>query len=105
MSHRDKRKNPQTNLCYCRRMDATFVTAIGLAAALLTTLCWIPQAVKIIRDKDTRALSLTATVTLVVGVGLWLVYGVAQADLPLIAANAISFVLLLVIVALKLRHG
>jgi MtN3 and saliva related transmembrane protein len=54
-------------------MDATFVTAIDLASALLTTLCWIPQAVKIIRDKDTRALSLTATVTLVVGVGLWLV--------------------------------
>jgi MtN3 and saliva related transmembrane protein len=86
-------------------MDGTFITTIGLAAALLTTLCWIPQALKIIRDKDTRALSLTPTVTLVAGVGLWLIYGVMQADLPLIAANSISFLLLLVIVALKLRHG
>jgi MtN3 and saliva related transmembrane protein len=86
-------------------MDGTFITTIGLAAALLTTLCWIPQALKIIREKDTRALSLTATVTLVVGVGLWLIYGVMQGDLPLIAANSISFLLLLVIVALKLRHG
>jgi MtN3 and saliva related transmembrane protein len=86
-------------------MDATFLTAIGLAAALLTTLCWIPQALKIIRDKDTRALSLTATVTLAIGIALWLVYGIALGDLPLIAANAISFGLMLVIVALKLRHG
>ena len=86
-------------------MDATFLTAIGLAAALLTTLCWIPQALKIIRHKDTRALSLTATVTLAIGIALWLVYGIALGDLPLIAANAISFGLMLVIVALKLRHG
>jgi len=86
-------------------MDATFLTAIGLAAALLTSLCWIPQALKIIRDKDTRALSLTATVTLAIGIALWLVYGIALGDLPLIAANAISFGLMLVIVALKLRHG
>ena len=72
---------------------------------MLTTLCWIPQAVKIIRDKDTRALSLTATVTLAVGIGLWLVYGIVLEDLPLIVANTISFALMLVIVALKLRHG
>jgi MtN3 and saliva related transmembrane protein len=30
---------------------------IGAAGATLTTLCWLPQAIKVIREKETRALS------------------------------------------------
>jgi MtN3 and saliva related transmembrane protein len=37
------------------------IDLIGATGATLTTLCWLPQALKVMRDKDTRALSLPAT--------------------------------------------
>ncbi|HWL03902.1 MAG TPA: hypothetical protein VNQ99_03050 [Xanthobacteraceae bacterium] len=34
---------------------------VGALAAILTTGCWVPQALKIIRTRETAAISLTAT--------------------------------------------
>ena len=45
------------------------IDVIGIAGATLTTLCWLPQAFKVIREKETRALSLPATGAFTVGVG------------------------------------
>jgi MtN3 and saliva related transmembrane protein len=78
---------------------------IGAAGATLTTLCWLPQAVKVIREKETRALSLPATGAFTAGVLLWLVYGVAIDDWPLIGSNGATLALMLPILAMKLRHG
>ena len=58
-------------------MAEAMVEAIGAAGAVLTTVCWVPQAVKIIRDRDTRAISLPGTTLCVIGVLLWLIYGLA----------------------------
>jgi MtN3 and saliva related transmembrane protein len=49
------------------------IDIIGIAGATLTTLCWLPQALKVIREKETRALSLPATGAFTAGVILWLV--------------------------------
>ena len=81
------------------------IELIGVSGAALTTLCWLPQALKIIREKETRALSLPATLAVTLGVGLWLIYGVALNDWPLIGSNAITLVLMSVILAMKLRYG
>jgi MtN3 and saliva related transmembrane protein len=78
---------------------------LGFIAALLTTLCWLPQALKTIQTKDTRGLSLVTQGALAGGVGLWLVYGVWVGDLPLIFANAITLVLVSTILVMKLRYG
>ena len=47
----------------------------------------VPQAVKIIRDRETRAISLPGTALCVIGVLLWLVYGIAITDVPLIGST------------------
>jgi MtN3 and saliva related transmembrane protein len=86
-------------------LTTPLIDAVGVSAAILTTLCWLPQAVKVIRDKETRAISLPATLTLNVGIMLWLIYGLAIGDWPLIGANGVSFVLMSLIVAMKLRYG
>ena len=49
-------------------MAPAVVDAVGAAGAALTTLCWVPQAVKIIRDRETRAISLPGTALCVIGV-------------------------------------
>jgi MtN3 and saliva related transmembrane protein len=81
------------------------IELIGAAGATLTTLCWLPQALKVIREKETRALSLSATLAFTLGVVLWLIYGLAIGDGPLIGSNAVTLALMAVILAMKLRYG
>jgi MtN3 and saliva related transmembrane protein len=81
------------------------VDVIGTAAAVMTTLCWVPQALKIFRDREARAISLPGTLLCVAGVLLWLVYGLAIADAPLIGSSAATLAITTAILALKIRHG
>ena len=81
------------------------IDLIGLTGAALTTLCWLPQVMKAVRDKETRALSLSATAGFTGGVGLWLIYGLAIHDWPPIGSNAVTLALMAVILAAKLRYG
>jgi MtN3 and saliva related transmembrane protein len=80
------------------------VTAIGLTAGALTTAAFVPQVAKVWRTRSTRDISLPTFVALVVGTGLWLVYGIATGDVPLIAANAISFAFVAAILVAKLVY-
>ena len=86
-------------------MASTLVDAVGASGAVLTTLCWVPQAMKIIRDRDTRAISLPGTTLCVFGVLLWLVYGLAIVDGPLIGSSIATFAMTSIILVLKIRHG
>jgi MtN3 and saliva related transmembrane protein len=81
------------------------IDAVGATGAALTTLCWLPQAMKVIREKETRALSLPATAAFTLGVVLWLIYGLAIGDWPLIGSNAVTLALMAVILAMKLCYG
>ncbi len=78
---------------------------LGFAAALLTTLCWLPQALRTIRTKDTKSLSLLTQSAFTLGVALWLIYGILSGNAPIIFANTITFFLVGLILALKLRYG
>ncbi len=71
-------------------MTPVVVDAIGASGALLTTVCWVPQAVKIIRERETRAISLSGTMLCTLGVLLWLVYGLAIVDGPLIGSSIVT---------------
>jgi MtN3 and saliva related transmembrane protein len=86
-------------------LASPLIEIIGAAGAALTTLCWLPQALKVIREKETRALSLPATLAFTLGVVLWLVYGLAIGDGPLIGSNAVTLAPMAVILAMKLRYG
>jgi MtN3 and saliva related transmembrane protein len=78
---------------------------IGGIGAVLTTICWLPQAVQVLRDRDTRAISLTASLSFGIGLVFWLIYGIATTNWPLIGSEIITIMLTAVIVAMKLRHG
>lgn len=86
-------------------MSPATIELFGFAAATLTTLCWLPQAVRVIRTRDTRAISLWAQAMFAAGILLWLIYGLALMSWPLIGANAVTFVLTSVIITMKLRYG
>ena len=77
---------------------------IGLAAAFLTTLSFLPQTLMVLRSGETTGISLTMYALFTVGVAGWLVYGVMQASLPIIIANAITLLFALIILAMKVRN-
>lgn len=78
---------------------------VGLVAALLTTVAFLPQVVHTIRTRSTHDISLRMYSLYTVGIFLWLIYGLLLHDMPLIVANIVTFVLSGTILGLKLRHG
>lgn len=83
-------------------MDST--TLLGLVAAVCTTVAFVPQVIKTVRSRDTRSISLPMYALFTSGIFLWLVYGILQDDLPIIAANSITCVLAAVVLAYKLKY-
>ncbi|MCY7355737.1 MAG: SemiSWEET transporter [Lysobacter sp.] len=77
----------------------------GYIAAVLTTAAFVPQAIKTIRSRDTRSISLGMYVVFTIGIAFWLVYGIALHSWPMILSNIVTFGLSATILALKLKHG
>lgn len=70
-----------------------WIAVAGTLAALCSTISFVPQAWRIVRTRDTQAISpLTYSLT-VTGFALWTVYGFGLGEWPLIVTNSICFVL------------
>ncbi|MGN6149966.1 MAG: SemiSWEET transporter [Rhizomicrobium sp.] len=78
---------------------------VGIVAAVLTTVAFLPQVIHTIRTRSTHDISLRMYSLYTVGIFLWLIYGLLLHDVPLIAANIVTFLLSGTILSLKLRHG
>jgi MtN3 and saliva related transmembrane protein len=78
---------------------------VSALAALLTTAAFVPQALHIIRHRETKAISLVMYVAFASGVALWLVFGVLIGNWAIIISNAITLVLTVAIVGMKIRYG
>ena len=81
------------------------INSIGLIAGLLTTMAFIPQVWKIYRTKSGKDISARMFSLFSAGVVLWLVYGILLESMPLILSNAVTLVLSLTIIALKVRYS
>lgn len=77
---------------------------IGAAAAILTTVSFVPQALKTFRTRDVSGISLGMYSLFTIGVALWLVYGLMLGDAPIVVANAITLALALAVLVMKLRY-
>lgn len=80
------------------------IVIVGYIAGALTTISFIPQVIKAWKMKETRDLSLAMLILFSVGIFLWALYGIWINSLPVIAANVITFVLILVLLFLKFRY-
>jgi MtN3 and saliva related transmembrane protein len=78
---------------------------IGIAAGTLCTISFLPQIIRILKTRHTKDLSLITYFIFSLGVFLWLIYGVLIKELPVILANAITFIFCLIIIAMKIKYG
>jgi len=77
---------------------------IGLLAAFLTTMSFVPQTIKIIQTQKTDDISTPMYLMLVSGLILWLTYGILRKDRPLILANIVSLIFAGSVLMLKLFY-
>jgi MtN3 and saliva related transmembrane protein len=80
------------------------VEYLGYAAAFCTTAAFVPQLMRVIRTRSARDISLPTFLLFSIGVFLWLLYGLSIRSKPIIASNAVTLVLSLSILVLKLRY-
>lgn len=79
------------------------IQVLGLAAGSLTTVSFLPQVIKTWRSRSAKDLSLGMFSLFCVGVVLWLVYGIIVRDIPVVAANFVTFLLAATLLFFKLR--
>ncbi|MBN2597615.1 MAG: SemiSWEET transporter [Marinifilaceae bacterium] len=77
---------------------------LGFAAAFCTTVSFVPQAIRIIKTKHTKDISLAMYSLFNIGILLWLLYGIVIVSWPMILANAVTLLLTLIILYLKIRY-
>lgn len=86
----------------------TLQDTVGYLAAALTTSSFVPQALLTLRTRDVSGISLGMYAVFTLGVALWLLYGIALGQWPIIVANALTLALaatiLVVKIAVERRH-
>ena len=80
------------------------VELIGIVASLMTTTSSVPQMLKIIRTRSVGDISLATVVILVVGLGLWTIYGILLYNLPIIISSGTQFILEIIILGLIIKN-
>ncbi len=81
-----------------------YIEILGLVAATLTTAAFVPQVYKTWQQKSTRDISLTMYLVMFIGVVLWCIYGILIESFPVTLANALTALLLFIMLILKLRY-
>ena len=80
------------------------VEVVGLVGAMLTTLAFVPQVVKIWNHRSSDGVSLSMYVCMLVGIIIWLAYGILIDSIAVIVANILSGILQVVIIFLPLKN-
>ena len=86
--------------------DSIVTTALGIAAAswaLLMALSPILQVREIVRRGSSEGISIAYFVVLLVGFALWVSYGIARHDLPLVVPNIVAFLVMGCTITVALR--
>ena len=79
--------------------------AIGFLAGALTTIAFVPQALKIYTSKSGKDVSARMLLIFSAGLILWLIYGIMIESLPVILANVVTLILSGAIIVLKIRYS
>ena len=79
------------------------VDVVGTVAAVCTTLSFVPQVIQIWRTRTAKSVSMPMYVIFTAGVLLWLAYGLMLGSWPIIACNAVTLVLAVSVIVMKVK--
>lgn len=78
-----------------------FTQIIGLIAGICTSSSVIPQLIKTFKEKKAAEVSALMFLILIAGNSMWVYYGFAKSDIPIIATNIFSVLLNVTMLACK----
>lgn len=81
------------------------VESIGLVAGALVTFSMVPQLIRVFQLKSAREISILFTTMLLLGILLWLVYGIYLQLFPVIFWNATGAIFASTLLYAKLKYG
>ncbi len=76
---------------------------IGFVAGGLSSALFIPQIIKIVKEKSAKELSLMTCIIGIISSGLWLWYGIKQDHISMMVTNSISVIATAVLLFLKIK--
>jgi MtN3 and saliva related transmembrane protein len=77
----------------------------GLIAGPCTTFGFVLQVLKILRTRDTKAISLSMYIVFTFGVLCWLLYGLTLGSVAMVLFNALTLILGIIVIIAKVRFG
>jgi MtN3 and saliva related transmembrane protein len=86
---------------------ATVTTVLGISAAswaMLMAISPLLQVRQIRRRRSSAGVSLGYFAVLLVGFALWIAYGIAHRDLPLVVPNSVALLVAVFTIAVVVRH-
>jgi MtN3 and saliva related transmembrane protein len=83
----------------------TLVNAVGTAAGLCSMSSFVPQLIKIAREKRADGVSLRTYMVTVTGFVLWVAYGLMLGSWPVAVSNTVCLLLAAGILVLRWRYG
>ena len=84
-------------------MSHLVANTVGTAAALCSMTSFLPQIIKIWRDRDASEVSLRMYVVTVAGFSLWIAYGVLVGSWPVTLSNIVCLLKAGAILVLRWR--
>ncbi|WAA10130.1 SemiSWEET transporter [Fervidibacillus albus] len=84
-------------------MDTLF-SYIGYIASIFTTLSFLPQAAKTIKERNTEGISLIMYAMFTLGVFMWSIYGLYKHDIAILVGNSITFLFAIIILSVKIKN-
>ena len=86
-------------------MPTIIVTLIGIMATVFAVSSSIPQIIKSIKSKKTDDVSIWLVIVLIIGLGLWVVYGIGINDFVILIANSIAVAINIILLILKIKYS
>ncbi|WP_051190356.1 SemiSWEET family sugar transporter [Kaistella palustris] len=77
---------------------------IGFVAGGLSSALFIPQIIKILKEKSAEEISLLTCIIGIVSSGLWLWFGLEKSHISMIVTNGIAVAATAILLALKLNY-
>ncbi|HJT49760.1 MAG TPA: SemiSWEET family transporter [Nitrososphaeraceae archaeon] len=86
-------------------MTDMLIPLIGILATIFAICSTIPQIIKGIKTRKMDDVSALLIVALIVGLSLWVVYGVAKSDIVIIGGNSVGVILNTMLLLLKIKYS
>ena len=81
------------------------IAILGLAAGTITSITFVPQVIKIWQTRSAKDLSVAMLLLLLLGVSMWLTYGILVKDIAIIYTNSMVMAMGLVMLYFKWRFS